>query len=158
MEGRMLARKPHIIQRLYLEETLLASELKDDSGMSKEVLRLVEQRGRIVAETHGDLTVLASCWETMFFSTRFELQQRAAAFLKENVKVGHFLLHSVIPLNTESPQLADCSLARPRSPAGSCSQVSQRGQLPQTDRDRPHPRPGRLREDALLRGIARVPV
>ena len=101
----MLARKPHFIQRLYLEETLLASELKDDSGMSKEVLRLVEQRGRIVAETHGDLTVLASCWETMFFSTRFELQQRAAAFLKENVKVGHILLNSVIPLNMESPNL-----------------------------------------------------
>ena len=65
----------------------MASEVKDDNGMSKEVLRLVEQRGRIIAETHGDLTVLASCWETMFFSTRFEMQQRADSFLKENVKV-----------------------------------------------------------------------
>ena len=76
------------MQRLYLEETLLASEVKDDNGMSKEVLRLVEQRGRIIGETHGDLTVLASCWETMFFSTRFEIQQRADNFLKENVKVS----------------------------------------------------------------------
>ena len=128
LASKILALKPHFIQRLYLEETLLASELKEDSGMSKEVLRLVEQRGRIVAETHGDLTVLASCWETMFFSTRFELQQRAAAFLKENVKVGYICLFSVIPLklNIDSPQLADCPLARPRSPSGSRSPVSQR--------------------------------
>ena len=110
----MLARKPHFIQRLYLEETLLASELKDDSGMSKEVLRLVEQRGRIVAETHGDLTVLASCWETMFFSTRFELQQRAAAFLKENVKVGQFLLHSVVSL--KYGELPTCRLSTRSTP------------------------------------------
>ena len=73
---------------MYLEETLLASEVKDDSGMCKEVLRLVEQRGRIIGETHGDVTVLASCWETMFFSNRFEMQQRADTFLKENVKVS----------------------------------------------------------------------
>ena len=78
----------NLMQRLYLEETLLASEVKDDNGMSKEVLRLVEQRGRIIGETHGDLTVLVSCWETMFFSTRFEMQQRADTFLKENVKVS----------------------------------------------------------------------
>ena len=110
----MLARKPHFIQRLYLEETLLASELKEDSGMSKEVLRLVEQRGRIVAETHGDLTVLASCWETMFFSTRFELQQRAAAFLKENVKVGHILLNSVVPL--KYGKLPTCRLSTRSTP------------------------------------------
>ena len=79
------------MQRLYLEETLLASEVKDDSRMSKEVLRLVEQRGRVISEAHGDFTVLASCWETMFFSTRFDMQQRASTFLKENVKVSVLL-------------------------------------------------------------------
>ena len=76
------------MQRLYLEETLLTGETRDDGGMSKEVLRLVEQRGRLIGDAHGDFTVLGSCWETMFFSPRFEMQQRADTFLKDNAKVS----------------------------------------------------------------------
>ena len=48
----------------------------------------MEQRGRLIGDAHGDFTVLGSCWETMFFSPRFEMQQRADTFLKDNAKVS----------------------------------------------------------------------
>lgn len=40
---------------------------------------------------HGDFSLLAYCWETLFFSGKFEMQERADKFLVANPKLPHYL-------------------------------------------------------------------
>lgn len=70
--------------RLYLQKSYPGNSGGRGEEMGKAVLETVLRVGSSVKDTHGDFSVLLHYWETLFFSGRFDDEQRAEEFLKNN--------------------------------------------------------------------------
>ncbi len=149
--------------RLYIEVLMEEREKEKDPtspafAACLRAFQLIENKGRFIADVSKDYSVLINYWEALFFSPEFRSQEEADKMLEENPQVRNLIM----TFSTVNPIRITCSSARSLSrrqpPPGPRASQWKRIPLPKTRGDIAEVQPGRVREDQVLRGIARSPM